>query len=43
VVRAGTPVRPHFAGLKGANLHAERGQFWARDSVKPPTAHFAAW
>src|SRR5215467_13144870 len=27
LVRAGTPVRPHSAGFKGANLHPERGQF----------------
>src|SRR6266850_1592662 len=27
LVRAGTPVRPHSAGFKGANRHAERRQF----------------
>ncbi len=40
LVRSGAPVRPHSAGLKEAQtLYAERDSSWARDSVKPPTAH----
>src|SRR6202166_318836 len=40
LVRAGTPVRPHSAGFKGANLHRERGQFLGKRFRKAPNSPF---
>src|ERR1700733_15334497 len=38
LVRAGTPVRPHSAGFKGANLYPERGQFLGKRFRKAPNS-----
>ena len=40
LVRAGTPVRPHSAGFKGANLHPERGQFLSERFRKASNSPF---
>jgi hypothetical protein len=40
LVRAGAPVRPHSAGFKGANLHAERGQFLGKRLRKASNSPF---
>ena len=43
LVRASAPVCPHPAGFKAQTFTPNGDSSWARDSVKPPTAHFAAW